>query len=386
MIALPCDFTGKRAARGGPTEGIWGKWDTQVEKWRKLAATRGMTVEFEPWTAFEIQAALLRSDARHLIQFFFDRLVFTREWMQRHLDRTVHDLQARYSPGEHVDTESLRPFDVIYRRTNVRRDLRAVFDLARSSDPRAAAALLADAGVPEADIIAAEDLLKDFLALGEAIDWSTVRRWPICRWLTSWYFLTRRLGDIDRAIRNRIQTEKRTDYDALARRVSETTKAYELIGPEVFGGRWAYLIPIDGSRATLFVGRAGAGKSHVLARGTETAWNAGAPVVHILGQHILDDDPRTSILKRLEIANWSFHDALSALNLAAEAANTCAMLVIDALNEGHGTDVWSSHLASFIREVNEHDRIVLVVSCREEYLDYVVPSKGDRRAEFVSGG
>jgi hypothetical protein len=155
--------------------------------------------------------------------------------------------------------------------------------------------------------------------------------------------------------------------------VSETTKAYELIGPEVFGGRWAHLIPIDGSRATLFVGRAGAGKSHALARGAETAWNAGAPVIHILGQHILDDDPRTSILKRLEIAKRSFHDALSALNLAAEAAGTRAMLVIDALNEGRGTDVWRSHLASFIREVNEYDRIVLVVSCREEYLDYVVP-------------
>jgi hypothetical protein len=181
VIALPCDFTGKRAARGGSTDGIWGKWDTQVEKWRKLAAARGMTVEFETWTAFEIEAVLLRPDAQHLIPFFFDRLVFTREWMQRHLDRTIHDLHARYRPGEHVDTESLGPFDVIYRREKVRRDLWAVFDLARSSDPRAAAALVEDAGVPEADIIAAEDSLKDFLALGEAIDWSIVREWPICR-------------------------------------------------------------------------------------------------------------------------------------------------------------------------------------------------------------
>ncbi|MGH9896888.1 MAG: hypothetical protein ACREA0_33795, partial [bacterium] len=232
MIALPCDFTGKRAARGGPTEGIWGKWDTQVEKWRKLAATRGMTVEFEPWTAFEIQAALLRSDARHLIQFFFDRLVFTREWMQRHLDRTVHDLQARYSPGEHVDTDSLKPFDVIYRRENVCRDLRAVFDITRSSNPRAAAALVEDAGVLKADILAAEDLLKDFLALGEAVGWTTEKVWPICRWFTSWYSLTRRLMDIDRAIRDRIQAEKTTDYDTVSRKVSETTKIHELIGPE----------------------------------------------------------------------------------------------------------------------------------------------------------
>lgn len=373
VIALPCDFTGKRAARGGSTEGIWGKWDKQVENWETLAVASGMTVEFVPWTAFEIEAALLRPDAQHLIRFFFDRLVFTREWMRRHLDRTIHDLQARYSPGEHVDTESLKPFDVIYRRKNVCRDLGAVFEVARNSDPRAAAALVEGAGIPEADIIATEDSLQEFLALGDAISWTTERGWPICKWFTSWYSFTRHLISLNSAIRDRFPPEKTTDYDVLDRRVEEKTKEYKLTGPEVFGGRWAHLIPIDGSRATIFVGRAGAGKSHALARGTEIAWNTGAPVVHILGQHILDDDPRASILKRLEIAGWSFHDALSALNLAAEAAGTRAMLVIDALSEGRGTDVWRSHLASFIREVNEHDRVVLVMSCREEYLDYVVP-------------
>ena len=373
IIALPCDFTGKRATRGGSTDGIWGKWDKRVKRWEALAVSHGVKVKFEPWTAFLIQAALLQPSAQHLIQFFFNHLVFTREWIQRHLDRTIHDLQARYSPGEHVDTESLRPFDVIYRRANIRQDLQIVFDLARNSNPRAAAALIENAGVPEIDIIAVEDSLKDFVALGDAVNWTIVNAWPTCRWLTSWYPLTRQLLEINRTISDRIPTEKTTTHDALDRRVSEMTNAYKLIGPEVFGSHWARLLPIDGSRAVLFVGRAGTGKSHVLARGAETAYIEGAPVVHILGQHILDDDPRISILKRLEIANWSFHDALSALNLAAEVAGTRALLVIDALNEGRGTEVWIKHFASFIHEVNEHDRIVLVVSCREEYLEYVVP-------------
>jgi hypothetical protein len=331
-----------------------------------------MTVEFEPWTAFDIEAALLQPKAQHLIPFFFNKLVFTREWMQRHLDRTIHDLQARYSPGEHVDTESLKPFDVIYRRENVRHDLRAVFDLARSSNPRAAVALVNDSGIPEKDIIETDDSLREFLDLGDAVDWSIDREWPIYRWIVCWHSLTRRLHGINDAIGDRMRSGKTADDDLLLRRVWDTTKAHALGGPEVFGGRWARLLPIDESRATIFVGRAGAGKSHALARGAECAWNAGAPVVHILGQHILDDDPRISILKHMEIPAWSFHEALTALNLAAEAAGTRAMLVIDALNEGRGTDVWRRHFASFIHEVNKHDRIVLVVSCREEYLDYVV--------------
>jgi len=48
IIAIPCDFTGRRAARGGSTEGVWGKWDSSVTKWSGFAAARQMSVQFEP--------------------------------------------------------------------------------------------------------------------------------------------------------------------------------------------------------------------------------------------------------------------------------------------------------------------------------------------------
>ena len=96
IIAIPCDFTGRRAARGGSTEGVWGKWDASVTKWSGFAAARQMSVQFEPWTAFEIEAALLRPDAEHLVKPFFDCLAFTKTWMSRYFKRTINDLQARY--------------------------------------------------------------------------------------------------------------------------------------------------------------------------------------------------------------------------------------------------------------------------------------------------
>jgi len=174
---------------------------------------------------------------------------------------------------------------------------------------------------------------------------------------------------------NQINTGVPSEDDALRDRVAEVSKVYPLTGPEVFGGSWMQLLPIDGARAVLFTGRAGAGKSYVLARGAETAAHSGAIVVHLLGQHILDNDPRASILKHLGLADWSFLDVLAALDLAAEIAGTRAMLVIDALNEGRGLDVWRSHLPAFVRDVNEYERLVLVLSCREEYLPYVVPDE-----------
>ena len=166
------------------------------------------------------------------------------------------------------------------------------------------------------------------------------------------------------------------EQNALNDRMLKMIAPRKLMAPEVFGGPWQYLLPIDGARAALFTGSAGVGKSHVLTRSSETAWNEGIPVLHLLGQYFLDDDPRTSILKRLEITNWSFHEALTAFkSLPPEAKKTRALLVIDALNEGRGTEIWRKHLGTFVQELNEHKHIMLAVSCREEYLHYVVPSE-----------
>lgn len=370
VIALPCDFTGKRAARGGSTEGVWGKWDTQVDHWETLAKASGMTVEFEFWTAFELEVALLKSEAQHLIQFFFDRLTFTPEWIQKHLNRTFIDLQARYSPQDHVDTEALKAFDVIYRRENVRQHLKGIFEVARRSNPRAAFALAKAA--PETMIQKVEIAQSEFLAFKEAVDWDLLKPWPVCEWLTTWYSLTRRLLEIEPFLWN---NEYREDSTTVLDQEADKLHTNELIGPEVFGGHWSRLLAIDGARAALFIGEAGAGKSHLLARNSEIAANEGIPVVHLLGQYFFDKDPRISILERLELTTWTFHELLTALDLAAEAKNTRALLVIDALNEGKGLEIWRKHLETLVREVNEHKRVVLVVSCRIEYLDYVVPSE-----------
>jgi hypothetical protein len=372
IVAFPCDFTGRRAARNGSTEGVWGTWDQQVERWRQMAAERGMSVEFEPWTAFTLETALHRPEAQHLVPFFFERTLFTREWMQRELERTRHDLRARYSPGEHVDTESLEAFDIIYHRESVRERLRAVFDTARTSEPLAAANLAP--GLFDGMAERAERLRTAFVSLAEAVEWDAGHPWPVCEWVTQWTEFTRSLGDFHQLIASEVANDGR-EGEITRDRVAALTRIYDLTGPEIFAGPLYYTLPIDGARAALFVGRAGAGKSHVLARGAETAFAAGAPVVHLLGQHILSDDPRESILNRLGLANWSFREALVALNLAAEIAGTPALLVIDALNEGRGAETWLRELPGLVREVNQHDRIVLVVSCREEYLNYVVPSE-----------
>lgn len=373
IIALPRDFTGKRAARGGTsTEGMWGTWDEWKAEWNTLAASKGLTVEFIPWTAFEVERRLETPAAAHLIPFFFtDTRVLADEWMDRWLRRTTDDLHARYSPDEHVDTASLHAFDVIYRRTNVVSDLDAVFAHAHAADVRAAAALAPVGTIAEDAIVSVEKAICEFLPLRSAVHAPLPQSWPVCQWLKTWYMTTRQMMDMMRPI------ETGKCDRALRERVAEMLHVYSLLGLEVFAGPWAHLLPIDGARAALFLGRAGGGKSHALARAASVARASGAPVIHLLGQHFRDHDPRVSLLKHLELSHWQFEDFLSALDLAAEMAKTRALLVIDALNEGDGLQVWPHHLRSFIRDINAHERIDLVVSCREEYLPFIIAESDD---------
>ena len=374
VVAIPCHFTGTRTVKGGGTsDGTWGDWSERVKSWTDYAAQLGINVDFDVWTAFELEEALLQPNAQHLWHYFFGNRFFTRHWLCTWLDRTIVDLGARYSAAEHIDTQSLKPFDLIYRRANVRNELLSLFDTAEASDPRAAVRSSETTLNVDESVRAVEQLQSKFISLRSAVDSDLSISWPVCSWFTSWYAFTGALADLCNLIRSMVSDETTADYDRIIRKIEDTTRIFALRGPEVFGGSWAHLLPIDGCRAALFVGRAGAGKSHLLARATEVAFVDSAPIIHLLGEYFVAGDPRALILNHLELRDWPFGAFLTALNLAAEAAKTRAMLVIDALNEGYSIELWRSHLAGFIHEVNKHDRIVLVVSCREEYLDFVVP-------------
>jgi hypothetical protein len=94
----------------------------------------------------------------------------------------------------------------------------------------------------------------------------------------------------------------------------------------------------------------------------------------LLGQDFTHADPRTSILDRLDLRGCSFETLLGALDAAAVAVNGRALILIDALNEGHGLEIWPRELSRLIKEIRRFPRLVLGVSCRSEYLDATIPT------------
>ncbi len=124
----------------------------------------------------------------------------------------------------------------------------------------------------------------------------------------------------------------------------------------------------------LLYGEAGSGKSHLLADIANDAFKKGYPVVLLINSQFFLQDPRTQILEQLDLRHISFSTFLGALDAAGQAAGVRTLLMIDALNERFGVEIWPQHLAPIIEEVKRYPHLALIVSCRTTYLPFVLPA------------
>jgi hypothetical protein len=90
VIALPCDFTGRRRTRGDKvSDGTWGIWDEHVDKWERSCAK---PVQFVPWTAAELNARLTPTNADGLRAYWFTQVEFSSQWFRERVDAAIASL------------------------------------------------------------------------------------------------------------------------------------------------------------------------------------------------------------------------------------------------------------------------------------------------------
>ena len=81
IIALPRDLT---PDRGGKSKGKSErqKWDERVLKWKKLAATKFINIEFELWSETTLKDMLLREENTSLVKHWFGGDVLNDRWFE----------------------------------------------------------------------------------------------------------------------------------------------------------------------------------------------------------------------------------------------------------------------------------------------------------------
>src|SRR5690606_19184988 len=117
---------------------------------------------------------------------------------------------------------------------------------------------------------------------------------------------------------------------------------------------------------------AGIGKSHLLADVAESHIARGFPAVLALGGMFFDAEPWQQIAEQLGLAGTPREAILGALDAAAEASGTRALVMVDALNERNGVAVWAERLAAFLAVADRFRHVAVLVSCRTTFLPYIV--------------
>ncbi|MBW1655918.1 AVAST type 2 anti-phage system protein Avs2 [Flavobacterium quisquiliarum] len=125
----------------------------------------------------------------------------------------------------------------------------------------------------------------------------------------------------------------------------------------------------------LFIkGDAGNGKSHLLGDIALTRIRRDLPTLLLLGQHFVESKTIwENIYSNLEVSFANKEMFLETLNNIGKQIGSRVLILIDAINEGAGANLWEPQIAGFVNEFKKYPYIGIVLTIRTTYLNFVIP-------------
>lgn len=379
VVALPCDLTDRRGALGRGRTG-WESWAAAKVKWEGWAKAKGITISFEVWPASEIVDRLVRPNAVGLRSFWFNTTELTQEWFYNKLQQTKRMLGERYHPEDHVDVSAQTIGQGVVRHERLKSEL---LDLRSRASQFPLVPTLSEAFVvqPKVETIKA---LETSTAELSSIDLDV----PLdCNWPTSaleaacdaGMDAAQSLLDWAWSAEEAYRAAKINVPYALYRYRQRTSELYSELRDlrRILGSP---VITAEKCRAAVIFGRAGTGKSHLLAHLADESVAEGRPVVMLTGSQFVSGPIWPQIANRLGLAGITQDVFLATLDTAAQTARKRALLVFDALNEGAGGTLWKDELPALIEAIKGYPHLSCLFSCRAEYLPFVI--RNDVRASI----
>lgn len=398
-FVLPVDRGAGRSAQGTRT---FTRWNEKVAAWKALAARNGANVHFD----FIGHSAVLKAlqDQKHagLLRYFFDATFLTDRFFKHQVSRELKNLGERYDPAVHVDLEIADVLEGACRSPEFVQSVTNLLDELESCAPDSLATKDMDSSL-QLLIGEAEGSVRELIAYARA----TVRR----------------LGTPDRAVllelaaKARVATERFAKIDSRVQQLLSDPREVEppITGirpkrrkrsdPSTDGARgfsgsrrhslyqftdrtWRLSRALQAVRgafdsdsliaaqraAVLLQGPAGCGKSHLVADFAKKRVEAGLPTLLVLGQHLTEGQlwPQIASSVGLDLAA---EELLQALEVAAYLRGAGrALIIVDAINEGAGADLWPHTLAGFLSDIAAHPWIAVTLTLRSTYSSAILPA------------
>lgn len=389
-IAVACSLTGRtqRVTKAGrPQANGWDAWDDHKAKWEASAKALRRKVSFEPWTAPDLEDMLARPEMAGLIDYWFGEIELSPTWLKAQCQRTVAGLEERYHPEDHVDVSTAQLFDGLLRNSRFCATLKGARDavLEQADFGVAPKSLPAD---QQQKLIELTQQLGVFNKTTAVLEAATDAPFDYPTWRDQVASLGERVLEIVRpasklaralapdrtSVESKKAPEENRDHTELTYLIEALQKLQSALAQFVDVSNQLGCLS-DERRFALLDGRAGSGKSHLIASQIELAVAEGAAALFVLGTNFtLHGTIENQLLAYFELGARKFDQLLGALNAHAEASGVRALIAIDAVNEGAGVQLWRGALQAFAQRVLAFPNLALCISCRREYIDRLVTS------------
>lgn len=394
-------------------------WNEKVDEWTALAKAKKKEIIFPYWGSFELSQRLTKEVHAGRRMFWFNEIELTTNFLKTNLQAAITAAGERYHPELNVEVPIQEYFDKIsrnaefwqsyndlifkieadYERVNSnKRCLESMDILAKDLEK------LKNLGVDiDALFVTEEDKIRFHPSLTnnhqikefakqqpEKSQYDLLSLWKEVKWHTSVpellsYFKSQKLPFEkmwDDKFDEIIEFVHEGTYGA-ARKIKskDINPAPYSSNTEVENAR-TYLHSLGRSIASLasfftyygnkltdkpimlLSGPALMGKTHLFCDIASKRIENNQPTLIILGQSIRSyEEPWTQILKILGL-KCTRDELLGALNAWAEAIGSRALIMIDALNEGFGKELWHDHLAPLITHISQYNGLGLALSVR----------------------
>lgn len=295
--------------------------------------------------------------------------ILSNEWFSNHIKNSISNIGARYSPEINVELDVKEKIYSILKKNNFYKYSRQQFHLYLLNTNKLISEILNfNKKINNSCLIT---LLEDVSKIKEEIKSNYED------------FIS------DPALKFEIKNFKEK-HDYLILKIKNVLKFFKEIFPDeklkndyylIISQFSNYLNEVDedlklvNNPYLLLKGKAGVGKSHLLADVILEQHKDGVPSIFLLGQHFIkNESPWSQILKNILRLDCHENDLLHQLNEIGMRKRKRILFAIDAINEGNGNFFWVHHINSFINSFKEFPWISLVITLRDTYEKKLLPS------------
>lgn len=312
-----------------------------------------------------------------------DKLTFhlSDDWLNEKSRQAIVDLGGRYTPELNVKLEIAKIFDGLGRANNFAETFYSYID----------SFLVTGNKLHKCDVISSQlseiaRSLSEIKNLYHEINFSKLNEIPSNKFID---YVSKCKVAIDEAesilwkLREKAEQGDKTKYysNEYSSTLRELRKFYYTCN-ELLTFVNSITVKLANNPFLLLEGKAGVGKSHLLADVITTRIALGYPSLFILGQQLTSDEsPWSQIFKKLQIKITSC-EFLEKLNLYGQKTGKRVLIFIDAINEGNGNNFWDDNINSFVDEIKRFEWLGLVMSVRTTYRSVTISRENVERNNF----